>query len=117
MTFDTKSILSTPLMGGGMSTAQSIENLQKQSEKLQTGESVGVEDPKVKKAATQFEALLLQQMMKSMWSTVNTKDSLLGSKDEDTYRDMLNQALSESIAGGQGIGIKGIIAKELGKGK
>jgi len=69
----------------------------------------------IEKAGTQFESLLLQQMMKSMWNTTSTKDSLLGSKDEETYRDMFNQAMADNIAQGQGIGIKGVITKELNK--
>ncbi len=116
MTFDAKALLSPSLATGGLPN-KSIEKLQKQSEELAKAEGADINDPKIKKASTEFEAMLLQQMMKSMWSTVNTKDSMLGSKDEDTYRDMLNQALSESISEGQGIGIKGVIAKELAKQK
>ena len=69
----------------------------------------------IKKAATQFESLLVHQMMNSMWNTVPSKDSLLGSKEEEMYRDMFNQALSDNISQGQGIGIKAVIEKDLSK--
>jgi flagellar protein FlgJ len=67
----------------------------------------------VQAAAEQFESMLLSQMMNSMWQTVSTEGTLLGSREEEMYRDMFNQALSESIAKGQGIGIKGVISREL----
>jgi Rod binding domain-containing protein len=90
-----------------------IEELQKQA-KL----SDSILDPMAKaraeKAAKDFESMLLKQMIGSMQQTVS-KEGLLKSKDEETYQDMLNEALSDSIASGQGIGIKDIIMKELVK--
>jgi len=68
----------------------------------------------VKKAATQFEALLLHQMLNSMWATV-PKSELTGSKEEEMYRDMLNQAMAEDIAENQSIGIKDVIAKDINR--
>jgi Rod binding domain-containing protein len=70
-----------------------------------------------KQAAEQFEALLMQQMMKSMWSGINIKGSLLGSSEEATYRDMYNQFLADEISKGEGIGIKEAILPELTKKK
>jgi flagellar protein FlgJ len=66
-------------------------------------------------AATQFEALLLQEVMKSMWKTVPKGELISGSDEEDTYRDMLNEALAKSISEGQGIGIKEVILKDINK--
>ena len=66
------------------------------------------------KALEGFEALLLHQMLKSMWSTVETT-GMFGedSNEAQIYRDMLNQALADSIAEGQGIGVKTMLEKEL----
>ncbi|RIL10776.1 MAG: hypothetical protein DCC75_03665 [Proteobacteria bacterium] len=80
----------------------------------------GVQQPKqdfdqqrTKEAAEQFEALLLHQMFKSMWSSV-PKDSLLGnSREEEYYQDMFTEGLANEVAKGQGIGIKEVIAKDL----
>lgn len=72
------------------------------------------------KAAEQFEALLTHEMLKSMWNTVPKGELLSGSSEEQTYRDMLNEALANSIAEGRGIGIKEVIMKDinqLAKGK
>lgn len=68
-------------------------------------------DPK--QAAQQFEALLLQEMLKSMWSTVPQGELLSGSHEEKMYRDMLNEAVADSISKGKGIGIKDVILKDL----
>lgn len=75
----------------------------------------GVADPKaakMEKAAQDFEALLLQEMLKSMW-TATPHDDVLASNDEETYRDMFHQALAQNIAEHQSIGIKDVILKDL----
>lgn len=69
------------------------------------------QDPK--QAAQQFEALLVQEMLKSMWATVPQGELLSGSHEEKMYRDMLNEAVADSISKGRGIGIKDVIAKDL----
>ena len=66
-------------------------------------------------AAEQFEALILQEMMKSMWRTVPDGGILSGSNEEATYRDMLNEAVAQSIASGKGVGIKDMISKDINK--
>lgn len=66
-------------------------------------------------AAQQFEALLVQQMLESMWSTVPKKGLLSGSNEEAMYRDMLNEALATSIAEGKGLGIKDVILSDFNK--
>ena len=70
-------------------------------------------DPKG--AAEQFEALLLQEMLKSMWSTVPRDGVISASFEEGMYRDMLNEALAKSISEGQGIGVKDVIFKDIEK--
>lgn len=74
-----------------------------------------VKDAKdLSKAANGFEALLLQQMMKSMWETVDST-GLLGenSNEAQIYRDMLNQAVADNTAKGSGIGVKKMLLREL----
>ena len=66
------------------------------------------------KAASGFEALLLHEMLKSMWATIDTT-GLLGeeSNQSQIYRDMLNQAMSDSISEGRGIGVKDFVKREI----
>jgi flagellar protein FlgJ len=66
-------------------------------------------------AAQQFEALLVQQMLESMWSTVPQNGLLSGSNEEAMYRDMLNEALASSISEGKGLGVKDVILKDFNK--
>lgn len=68
---------------------------------------------KAEEAAKQFEGLLLEQMFKSMWSSLPAENQLLGSQEEEYFRDMFNQALAESISEGQGIGIKEVVFREM----
>jgi flagellar protein FlgJ len=74
-----------------------------------------VKNAEVENAAQQFESLLLSQMLKSMWQTVPDGGMLSGSREEEIYRDMLSDAMGDEIAKGQGIGVKGVLAKELYK--
>lgn len=79
---------------------------------LEKGGRAGGANPENLKAATEFEALLLQQMLQSMWTSV-PKDGLLASNEEATYRDMFNEAMAKEIAEGQGIGVKDVILREI----
>jgi peptidoglycan hydrolase FlgJ len=71
-------------------------------------------EAEVDKAAGGFEALLLHQMLKAMWSTVETT-GLLGEKSNQAqvYQDMFHQSIADSVAEGRGIGVKQFLKKEL----
>ena len=71
-------------------------------------------EKEIDKATTGFEALLLHEMMQAMWETVEPT-GLLGedSNQAQIYRDMLNQAVADSIASGRGIGVKQMIKQEI----
>lgn len=96
--------------------AQRLVSAARLEAKLQPGQAVSASDRSLaeqQKAATQFEGMLLQEMLKAMWQTVPTGGLISGSREEELYRDMLNEALSESISEGQGIGIKDVVLKEF----
>ena len=68
----------------------------------------------VDKAAGGFEALLLQEMMQSMWSTVEFSGMFNEKSNEASiYRDMLTQAIADNTSAGRGIGVKEFLGKEL----
>ena len=69
----------------------------------------------VEKASQQFEAMLAKQMIGSMWAAVPQGGMLSGSNEEEIYRDMLSDALAESMSKGKGMGIKAIVSRELSK--
>jgi flagellar protein FlgJ len=66
-------------------------------------------------AAKQFEALLVQEMLKSMWQTIPEGGLISGSNEEQQYRDMFNEQLAMTIASGKGVGIKEVIQKDIEK--
>ena len=83
--------------------------------KTKSSQGVG-QDKAIDKAASGFEALLLHEMLKSMWQTVEVKGWLgEDSNEAQIYRDMMNQAIADTASSGKGIGIKEIVAKEMEK--
>ena len=70
-------------------------------------------DPKgaVRETARQFEALLMNVMLKSMRETV-AQDGLFDSEQTRLYTSMLDQQLSQSMAS-RGIGITEVLARQL----
>ena len=70
-------------------------------------------EQEIKKAATQFESLLVKEMLKSMWSTVPKEGILSGSKEEEIYQDMFQDSLADSISEHQSIGVREIIMKDI----
>ena len=67
------------------------------------------------KAATDFEALLLQQMVQSMWKAVPSEGMLSGSNEEAMYRDMLSEQFSQELAKSQSLGLKEAVLGEMDK--
>ena len=67
----------------------------------------------IDQAATQFEGLLLKQMFSSMWTSVPKDGILSGSREEEMYRDMLNDTLAEAASKTQSLGIKEVVRREL----
>lgn len=74
-------------------------------------------DPALKQAAQGFEALLLRQMIGSMRQARLAED-ILGSSASDTYRDMADRQLAETMAKQGTLGIAPMVeAQFAGKAK
>lgn len=58
----------------------------------------------LKKAGQQFEAVFINMMLKSM-RQAKLGDGLFDTKDSDTFRDMQDQRVADSMAAHQPIGI------------
>ena len=82
-----------------------------------TGMRVAAErnDPAVlREVAGQFEALFIQQMLKSM-RDASLGDPLLGNSDQhDMYREMMDQQLAVEMSSGKGIGLADMLVRQLG---
>jgi flagellar protein FlgJ len=97
-------------------SAQRLENTRKAAENIKnsaTSASGKGQTKEVEKAATDFEALLLQQMLQSMWSTIPKDGFLSGSQEEGMYRDMFHEALAKQLAEAGGIGVQDVLVKEI----
>ena len=73
-------------------------------------------EKQVDKAAGGFEALILHEMFKTMWSTVETT-GLMGedSNSAQIYTDMFHQAVADSVSKGRGMGLKQFMKREMVK--
>lgn len=98
---------SAAALGSGTSALSRIKSLKNQHVKS---------DKDIEKAAAGFEALLLHEMLKSMWETVEPS-GLMGEETNQAqiYRGMFNQAIADNAAKGKGIGVKDIVKRELTK--
>jgi len=67
----------------------------------------------VKQVATQFEALFMQMVLKSM-RDATMKSGLLDSSDQQLYTSMLDEQLAQKIAAG-GTGLADVIARQLSR--
>jgi len=70
----------------------------------------------IDKAASGFEALLLHQMLKEMYSSIEGS-GVFGenSNEAGIYKDMFVQAIADTVSSGRGIGVKDFLRKELVK--
>ena len=91
--------------GGLASDSRSLDQLKRAAR----------DDPRqaVKKVATQFEALFMQMVLKSM-REATPHAGLLDSQEQDMYRGMLDQQVAQQIAG-KGTGLAELIARQLAR--
>lgn len=64
------------------------------------------------KVASQFEAIFINMMLKNMRQT-GVGDSLFGSSQESTYRDMADQQLALDMSASGGIGLAEVMIRQL----
>lgn len=72
-------------------------------------------DPALRKAAQGFEALFLRQVIGSM-RQAKLGDDLFGSSATNTYREMSDKQLADSLAQKGSIGIAALVEAQLSKG-
>ncbi|MGN5509359.1 rod-binding protein, partial [Campylobacter coli] len=68
----------------------------------------------LQKAGQQFEAIFVQMMLKSMRAT-HLADDIFGSKAGDTFRDMQDQKIAQTMAAHQPLGIGKAMSDFLAK--
>jgi flagellar protein FlgJ len=100
-------------LGGGV--GQVASGLAADSRSLEQLKRTARDDPRqaVKKVATQFEALFMQMVLKSM-REATPRSGLLDSQEQDMVRGMLDQQVAQQIAG-RGTGLSEMIARQLAR--
>ena len=91
-------------VGGVYTDFESLARLQ--------GQAAGRSPAAIKAASQQFEALLLQMMLKSMREAL-PGDPLFGGQEQDLYQDLFDKQVSMSMAHTGTVGLADIIAKQL----
>lgn len=77
------------------------------------GEPKTAREISAKKAADEFEAVFISQMLKSMSVGIKTDGPFGGGQSEEIYRGLMNEELGKSISGQGGIGMSDSIYREI----
>jgi flagellar protein FlgJ len=95
-------------------TGTALNGLASDARSLDQLRRAAAQDPAkaVKQVATQFEALFMQMVLKSM-REATPKSGLLDSNEQQTYNSMLDEQLAQKIAGGTGLA--DVIARQLSR--
>jgi len=73
-------------------------------------------DKATRETATQFEALFIHEMLKTMRQTIEKSD-LNGSDAEDTFQEMYDRELSQQLAKRNTLGVADMLVKHLDRAK
>lgn len=74
---------------------------------------VDAPDPNVLKAAKDFEAIFVRQMLKSLEKTTAAGGNTHPTAGQSTYGSMIVDTLSESISKGGGLGLADVVARSM----
>lgn len=72
-------------------------------------------DPRIKKAAQDFEAIFVRQMLKSVEKTTAAGAGTQATAGESTYGSMVVGALADSISKAGGLGLADVISQSLAR--
>ncbi len=99
----------------GTPTGTALNGLASDAHSLDQLRRAATQDPAkaVKQVATQFEALFMQMVLKSM-RDATPKSGMLDSNEQQTYASMLDEQLAQKIAAG-GTGLADVIARQLSR--
>jgi peptidoglycan hydrolase FlgJ len=92
-----------PTTGTDMLAIKDVTTRANPGIKLRGGQALTRE--KIDATAQEFEAQFISQMMSTMFSTVDTSESLAGSDAEEVYTSMLENEYGKIIARSGGIGV------------
>ncbi len=104
---------------GAMGAAFGRDRDQKNLEKIEairqgrTASGQAGEDAKTRQVAEEFVSVFMNQVMKSMRSTVSENPAFHGDNGEKFFQEMLDTEQSKSLAKGRGYGLTDLIYQSL----
>lgn len=96
---------------GGLSSADQLANATASAGNLLGAKKAT--DKEAQKAAEDFEAMFLSQMLAPMWAGIETDGTFGGGSAEETYRSMLINEYGKLVSKAGGIGIADSVKAEL----
>jgi flagellar protein FlgJ len=78
-----------------------------------TGDKKKLDRKKLKKACTDFEALFIAQMLKSMRQTVPQTGFLGKGLGNEIYQGLMDQELSKKLAHNKGLGLGQVLYRQM----
>ncbi len=77
------------------------------------GEPKTAREYSAKRAADEFEAIFISQMLKGMSVGLKTDGPFGGGQSEEIYRDLMNEELGKVVTSKGGIGLSDAIYREI----
>ena len=77
------------------------------------GQPKTAQEISAKRAADEFEAIFISQMLKIMSVGVKTDGPFGGGQSEEIYRDLMNEQLGKTVTSKGGIGLSDSIYREI----
>ena len=72
-----------------------------------------VKDEKLRKACADFEAIIIQQMLRTMRKSVPKSELLETSYAEEIYQSMHDDELAKGLAHGRGVGLGELLFRQI----
>jgi Rod binding domain-containing protein len=69
----------------------------------------------LQKAAQDFEAVLLNMVLKAMWKTIPKSDLFEKNSATEIYEGLMHSSLAEEMASNGGMGIAKVLAQQLSR--
>lgn len=80
---------------------------------VKRGAAAGLSNAGAAKAAQEFEAMFIAQMLKPMFQSLSTEGMFGGGKGEEMYRSLLVEEYGKTIAKAGGVGIADQVKAEM----
>ena len=80
---------------------------------VKRGAAGGMSEPAAAKAAQDFEAMFIAQMLKPMFQGLSTEGMFGGGKGEEMYRSLMVEEYGKTIAKAGGVGIADQVKAEM----